>query len=67
MVDEAVTLWVNHIGPYHNPQVNHNNFGLLDIKFMCKLTHSFGIVIFLGCVGNIRLLSATVLSTRAWD
>ena len=28
MGDEAVTLWVNHIGPYHNPQETYPYYQL---------------------------------------
>lgn len=35
MMDEAVTLWVNHIGPYHNPQETYPYYQLP----FCKPEH----------------------------
>jgi hypothetical protein len=37
-VDEVVSLWVNHIGPYHNPQETYPYYQLP----YCKPEHGIG-------------------------
>jgi hypothetical protein len=51
--DEAVSLWVNHIGPYHNPQVLI--FSILILR--CITCNK----------GNISILFIAILQAGTWD
>lgn len=55
-IGDAVSLWVNSVGPYNNPQV------LKEI-----VIHLMYLIFFHGFnIGNVSVLPATFLQTCAW-